>query len=235
MRKHRASKRAKSSERAWIKWLRLAGLMVLSWYVCCGLVLVLLRFAAPITTTVHIQRRVESWFGKGKYQKRSEFVALHRIAPDLRHAVIAAEDGRFYDHQGVDFEEMKKVYEDSVERGKRLRGGSTISQQLVKNLFLTTHRSPVRKALEYALVPLAELILPKERILELYLNIIEWGPGVYGAQAAAKYHYGASAARLSREQAARLAAVIPDPLRRRPSRMNEYSAEIQRRMARMGW
>src|SRR6202011_2230053 len=111
------------------------------------------------------------------------------------------------------------------------RGGSTITQQLVKNLFFTTSRSVVRKAVEFTLAPAAEWVLPKKRILELYLNEIEWGPGIYGAEAAAQTWYGIPAARVNREQAARLAAVIPSPLRRKPERMNQYSGEILRRMA----
>ncbi len=216
----------------WLKWGCAAAAGV---YACFGLALLFLRVVDPPVTMVHVQRRVESWFEKGSYQKEYEFVPLRRIAPDLQHAVIAAEDGRFYQHHGVDFDEMKKVYDEHTEKGKRLRGGSTITQQLVKNLFFTTHRSSLRKIPEYALTPLAELVLGKQRILELYLNVIEWGPGVYGAEAAAQHHYKTSAAKVSREQAARLAAVIPDPRRRKPGRMNDYSAEIQDRMARMGW
>jgi monofunctional glycosyltransferase len=105
----------------------------------------------------------------------------------------------------------------------------------VKNLFLTTNRSLVRKGVEFTLAPVAELILPKRRILELYLNVVEWGPGIYGAEAAARAWYGISAARLNREQASRLAALLPSPLRRKPARMNWYSGEIQRRMAQSGW
>ena len=122
-----------------------------------------------------------------------------------------------------------------MERVRLGRGGSTISQQLVKNLFLTTHRSLVRKALEFTLVPLAEIILPKERILELYLNVIEWGPGVYGAEAASQHHYGVSVTQVNRQQAARLAACIPSPLTREPNRVNRYSREILSRMTSRGW
>ncbi|MBI3281121.1 MAG: transglycosylase domain-containing protein, partial [Acidobacteria bacterium] len=101
--------------------------------------------------------------------------------------------------------------------------------------FLTAHRSPVRKALEYPLVPMVELILPKQRILELYLNVVEWGPGVFGAEAASRYHYRIPAEQVGREQAARLAAVLPSPARRRPERMHRYAAEVLRRMAQAGW
>jgi monofunctional biosynthetic peptidoglycan transglycosylase len=102
-------------------------------------------------------------------------------------------------------------------------------------LFLSTSRSFVRKGFEYTLVPLAEGILGKRRILEIYLNVVEWGPGVYGAEAAAEYHYGISSALVNRDQGARLAAVLPSPLRRKPARMNEYSTRILERMNKMGW
>ncbi len=193
-----------------------------------------LRWINPPTTSVQVQRRLESIFRHRKYKKRYTFVRLDHISIELQHAVIAAEDSRFYHHHGVDWEEMQKVVEDKLERG-RLRGGSTISQQLVKNLFLTTSRSVVRKVVEFTVVYLEELILPKKRILELYLNVIEWGPGIYGAEAASRRHYGIPAARLNREQAARLAACIPAPLTRTPDRMDDYSTEILARMQRMGW
>jgi monofunctional biosynthetic peptidoglycan transglycosylase len=145
------------------------------------------------------------------------------MAPELPHAVVAAEDSRFFQHHGFDWVEIEKALDEEDERG-RLRGASTITQQLVKNLFFTTWRSAIRKGLETTATPLAEAILPKKRILELYLNVIEWGPGVYGAEAAAQYHYAVPAARVSREQAARLAAILPSPLKRKPARMDRYSA-----------
>ena len=149
--------------------------------------------------------------------------------------VPAAEDGRFRQHHGFDWIEMQKVLEDDIKRQKVGRGGSTITQQLVKNLFLTTERSFIRKGAEFALVPLVEAFLTKDRILELYLNVIEWGPGIYGAEAASQHYYHLPASSLSREQAARLAAIIPAPLKRKPERMNEYSAEILDRMEQTGW
>ncbi len=106
---------------------------------------------------------------------------------------------------------------------------------MVKNLFLTTERSLVRKGVEFTLVPMVEALLTKDRILELYLNVIEWGPGIYGAQAASEYYYHVPASELNREQAARLAAIIPSPLKRKPAQMNEYSREILDRMAKTGW
>src|ERR1051325_155384 len=166
---------------------------------------------------------------------RYPFVPLTRISPDLQHSVIAAEDGRFYQHHGIDWKEVQKVVDQYLDEGKIGRGGATITQQLVKNLFFTTSRSFLRKAVEFTLAPVAERVLPKRRILELYLNVIEWGPGVYGAEAAARAWYAVPAARLDREQAARLAALIPSPLRRKPAAMTWYSTEIARRMSQSGW
>jgi monofunctional biosynthetic peptidoglycan transglycosylase len=197
--------------------------------------LVGLRYVNPPTTGVQIQRRVESLFSRGRYQKRVRFVPLERISVELQHAVISAEDGNYYRHRGIDWQAVQKVAQQSTERGEITRGASTITQQLVKNLFFTTHRNPVRKAFEYTLAPMADLILGKRRELELYLNVVEWGPGVWGAEAAAQYHYHTTAAKLDRDQAARLAACLPSPRRRKPSFMNDYSAAIQERMRQVGW
>jgi monofunctional biosynthetic peptidoglycan transglycosylase len=119
--------------------------------------------------------------------------------------------------------------------GGRVRGGSTITQQLVKNLFFGTGRSVLRKGAEVTLVPVAELVLGKRRILELYLNEVEWGPGVYGAESACEYHYRISARSINRQQSAQLAAILPLPLKRRPDRMIHYSEVILERMRQMGW
>lgn len=219
----------------WRRALQWTLFVFLAWTAACLSSLVLMKWITPPVTMVQAQRRVESWFAKGKYQKRHATVPLRKISPHLQHAVIAAEDGRFYQHHGIDFDELGKIYEDVVEDGERLRGGSTITQQLVKNLFFTTHGNPLRKVAEFGLAPAADRILGKQRVLELYLNVIEWGPGVYGAEAAARFHYRASAAALGRDQSARLAAVIPSPRRRRPARMDKYAAIIDRRMASMGW
>lgn len=214
--------------------LRWALYCLLAFYGVCTLSLLYVKFFTPLTTTVHIQRRVESFFTPGRYTKHYTFVPLSAISNHLEHAVIAAEDGRFFQHGGIDWRELEKVLQKDWQRG-RLRGASTITQQLVKNLFLTTYQSIVRKGLELPLVFLAELLLSKERILELYLNVIEWGSGVYGAEAASQYYYGLSAAELSRLQAARLAACIPSPRTRTPQEMDGYSAEILDRMSQTGW
>ena len=212
-----------------------AVLFVIGLHVLWGMALLSLRYVDPSTTGVQMQRRIESFFATGTYKKRYTFVPLRHISPQLQHAVIAAEDGNFYKHYGIDWGQVRQVIEDSADAGEITRGASTIPQQLVKNLFFTTHRNPVRKAFEYTLAPMAVMILGRNRVLELYLNVIEWGPGVFGAQAAAEYHYHGSAATLNREQSARLAAILPSPRRRKPERMTQYSAIIQERMRLLGW
>jgi len=210
-------------------------LLVAGLYALCGVGILFLRWVDPWTTTVQIERRVQALRAHRSYKKHYEFVRLASISPNLQHAVVAAEDGRFRQHHGFDWIEMQKVLEDDLKRHRLGRGGSTITQQLVKNLFLTTERSFVRKGAEFALVPMLEALLPKDRILELYLNVIEWGRGIYGAEAASEYYYHLHASELSREQAARLAAIIPAPLKRKPAQMNEYSTEILDRMEKTGW
>ena len=207
--------------------------MLVGWSLL-ALSLVCVRWIKPPFTAVHIERRVQSWIHRKPYHKRYTFVRLDRISPDFQHAVIAAEDGRFYGHHGFDWHEMQTAVEANLEKG-RGRGASTITQQLVKNLFFGTGRSFLRKGAEFTLVPVAELVLGKRRILELYLNVVEWGPGVYGAEAASRYHYRISANRVDREQGARLAAILPAPLRWRPEHMSDYSAIILERMRQMGW
>ena len=207
--------------------------MVLLWSLA-ALLLVAARWIDPPTTAVHIQRRLQAWIHHTPYQERYKFVPLSQISPDLQHAVIAAEDARFYQHHGFDWHAIELAAEDDMEGG-RMRGGSTITQQLVKNLFFGTGRSFLRKGAEFTLVPVAEFVLGKQRILELYLNVVEWGPGIYGAESACRYYYKTSARNIGRQQSARLAAILPAPLKRRPERMNSYSAVILRRMRQVGW
>jgi monofunctional biosynthetic peptidoglycan transglycosylase len=215
--------------------LKLAMALVAGLYLFWILSLVALRFVDPTTTGVQIQRRLEAKLSGHPYRKRYKFVSLDRISPDLQHAVIAAEDGNFYRHHGIDWEQVALVAKQSRETGTISRGASTITQQLVKNLFFTTHRNPVRKVFEYTLAPLADWILGKRRVLELYLNVIEWGPGVYGAAAATDYWYHTTPARLDRDESARLAACVPLPLHRKPVWMDQYSADIEERMRLVGW
>ncbi|HTS13815.1 MAG TPA: monofunctional biosynthetic peptidoglycan transglycosylase [Candidatus Limnocylindrales bacterium] len=213
------------------RWLLIGVAVLWSFAV---LTLVAARWINPPTTAVHMERRLQAWIHNKPYHERYEFVPLSQISLDLQHAVIAAEDARFYQHHGFDWHAMEIAAEDDMEGG-RLRGGSTLTQQLVKNLFFGTGRSILRKGAEFTLVPVAELVLGKKRILELYLNVVEWGPGVYGAESACRYYYRTSARNIDREQSARLAAVLPLPLKRRPEYMNRYSGLIEERMRQMGW
>jgi monofunctional glycosyltransferase len=196
--------------------------------------LVAFRWIDPPTTAVQIERRVQAWIHHTLYRKRYKFIPLREISPDMQHAVIAAEDARFYQHHGFDWKQIQIAAKEDLE-GERTRGASTLTQQLVKNLLFGTTRSILRKGAETTLVPVAELVLGKQRILELYLNVVEWGPGVYGAEAACQYYYKTSARKIGREQAARLAAILPAPLKRRPERMNHYTPIILNRMRQMGW
>ncbi len=199
-----------------------------------ALTLLAARWIDPPTTAVHIQRRLQAFIHGKPYHEHYEFVPLSRISPDLQHAVIAAEDARFYQHHGFDWHAIEIAAQDDMEGG-RIRGGSTITQQLVKNLFFGTGRSFLRKGAEFTLVPVAELFLGKQRILELYLNVVEWGPGVYGADSACHYYYKTTARNIGRQLSAQLAAILPLPLKRRPERMTHYSAIILERMRQMGW
>lgn len=196
--------------------------------------LLLLRRVNPHTTAVQAERRIESLIHRRAYHKVYAFVPIEQISPALQHAVVAAEDARFFQHHGFDWKQVETAVEDDLERGKN-RGASTITQQLVKNLFLSTSRSFIRKGIEFTIVPIAELVLPKQRILELYLNEIEWGPGVYGAEASSQRYFHVPARRITREQAVELASILPAPLRRKPGRLTEYDRIISERMAQMGW
>jgi monofunctional biosynthetic peptidoglycan transglycosylase len=149
-------------------------------------------------------------------------VAYERIAPSLKRAVIVSEDAAFFSHEGVDFDELEKSFEDSWSKGKRLRGGSTITQQLAKNLYLSPSRNPVRKIEELMIARRLEAELSKRRILELYLNVIEWGDGIWGAEAAARSYFQKPASALEADESALLAASIINPRRYSPARPSKY-------------
>jgi monofunctional biosynthetic peptidoglycan transglycosylase len=214
-----------------IRWLVIG--VVIPWSLA-ALILVAARWIDPPTTAVHIQRRLQAWSHGTPYRERYHFIPLSQISSDLQHAVIAAEDARFYQHHGFDWHEVQIAAQEDLE-GDRTRGASTITQQLVKNLFFGTGRSVLRKGAEVTLVPVAEFVLGKQRILEIYLNVVEWGPGIYGAEAACRYYDETAARNVGRQLAARLAAILPAPLKRRPERMNRYSVIILERMGQLGW
>ncbi|KAB2926321.1 MAG: monofunctional biosynthetic peptidoglycan transglycosylase [Bacteroidetes bacterium] len=190
--------------------------------------------------TAMMEQRIEEAEEAGKpFAIAQQWVPLSRISRHLVNAVIVSEDGTFYEHEGVDWYELEESIRKNLAKGKAARGGSTISQQLAKNLFLSTSKDPVRKFKELVITLRMERTLSKRRILELYLNLIEWGDGVFGAEAAAKRYFGKSAANLTREEAARMAAVIPSPRRHRPDAASRYvlrrTSVILERMSARGY
>ena len=205
------------TRRSILQRLRRVLLVALVALVVGPFVLVLpLNLVQPVTTTIILSRAGERLFGgKRPIYPRRDVVSRDAISANLRRAVLASEDDRFYLHRGFDFEEIGNAL-DRARSGGRLRGASTITQQVAKNIFLWEGRSYVRKGLEAWFTVVVELCLPKDRILDLYLNLAEWGDGVFGAEMAARTHFGKSAARLSRDEAARLAAILPAPQRWSP-------------------
>jgi monofunctional biosynthetic peptidoglycan transglycosylase len=198
--------------------LRFAGLLValaalafVLLHVYYGAMIWWWRDHAPRETAFMAQRMDEPRAKQPKAVLHYQFVPYARIAPSLKRAMIAAEDARFVDHEGFDWEGIQYALEKNEKRGRIVAGGSTITQQLAKNLFLSPSRSYWRKGEEAIITVMLEAMLDKRRIFELYLNVIEWGNGVFGAEAAARRYFGVSAVQLSAEQAARLAAMAPNP------------------------
>ncbi len=163
-------------------------------------------------TTAFMQARVKELSAKGgKPQLRHVWVPYERISPHMKRAIVVAEDARFVDHEGFDWDAIEKAREKNRRRGRVVAGGSTISQQLAKNLFLSAQRTPWRKGQEAIITVMIEQLMDKRRILEIYLNVIEWGDGIFGVEAAARHYFGTSAGALGPEAAARLAAMVPNP------------------------
>lgn len=182
-------------------------------FVAFSFVLVLvLRFVPLPISAMMIERQVDAWFGGEHYRLRHDWVSLDEIAPVMGAAVIAAEDQGFAEHFGFDWKAIEKAMSHN-ERSKRVRGASTLTQQTAKNVFLWPQRSWIRKGLEAGYTVLIETIWGKRRVMEVYLNVAEMGPGVYGAEAGARHWFGVSAADLTPQQAARLAAILPSPRR----------------------
>jgi monofunctional biosynthetic peptidoglycan transglycosylase len=186
--------------------------------------------------TAFMQLRAAQAEAEGRKVRRAyHWVPYRRISPHLKRAVLVAEDSAFWDHEGIDVEQIKASLEAALEKGDLPRGASTITQQLAKNLYLSPSRDPLRKLKELIITRRLEAALPKARILELYLNIVEWGDGVWGAEAAARHYFGVSAASLTRHQAALLAGALINPVRYSPARP---AARLLRRqqiiLARMG-
>ena len=219
--------------------LRWAALLILAAALLPALAVGALRFINPWTSAFMVQARVASWFDdqKGTLAIRYQWRDYAQISRQLPLAVVASEDQLFPVHNGFDFKQIQKAMDDAG-RGRRSRGTSTITQQVAKNLFLWSGRSWVRKGFEAWYTVLIELMWPKQRILEVYVNIAEFGRGIYGAEAAAQAFFGKPAAKLSRSEAARLAAVLPSPRRMNAGRPSTYvwrrQSQIERQMAALG-
>jgi monofunctional glycosyltransferase len=207
-----------------LRWLLTA---LLVWLVITGLPVLLMRWLHPTTSAFMLQAQLAAWrSGQRGYHIQYEWASLEQISPHAALAVIASEDQQFPFHAGFDFNSIREAVRAS-EHGKRLRGASTISQQVAKNLFLWNGYSFVRKVLEAWFTVLIETLWPKERILEVYLNIAQFGDGIYGVQAAAHHFFHKSARSLSSVEAAQLAAVLPNPLLMHADRPSKYL--LQRR------
>ncbi|WP_425929554.1 monofunctional biosynthetic peptidoglycan transglycosylase [Pseudomonas sp. NyZ201] len=208
------------------------------WFAAGSVVLVLVfRVVPPPGTALMVERKIESWIDGEPIDLQRDWEPWDRISDDLKVAVIAGEDQKFASHHGFDFTAIQAALAHN-ERGGAIRGASTLSQQVAKNQFLWSGRSWLRKGLEVWFTALIELFWSKERILEVYLNSAEWDEGVFGAQAAARHHFGVDASRLSRQQASLLAAVLPNPRNWSASHPSTYVARragwIRQQMSQLG-
>jgi monofunctional biosynthetic peptidoglycan transglycosylase len=165
----------------------------------------------PVTTAFMEQRLAEMRAKNPSARLAQAWIPYDRISPALKRAIVVAEDSKFVDHEGFDWEAIDKARDKNRRKGKVVAGGSTISQQLAKNLFLSGERTPWRKGQEALITVMIEHVMDKRRLLEIYLNVIEWGDGVFGAEAAARHYFGVAAAALGPEPSARLAAIVPNP------------------------
>lgn len=219
-----------SKRRRWVRWIFYAVALLLAW----PLVLTLVYTVVPPPVSNLMLLRALSGNGIDR-----QWVSLDQISPHLPRAVISSEDARFCQHWGVDWTEFQGVIEDAFDDDEGpVRGASTISMQTAKNMFLWDGRFAIRKVIELPLALYMDLVWSKRRMIEIYLNIVEWAPGVYGAEAAARHHFKKSAKNLTRREAALLAAVLPNPIKRqagKPSkRVKSIANRILVRMAGMG-
>ena len=230
-----SAKARKAGGRRWLKWLVLGPVLLVllvqlyffvqvCWYA---------RFNPGMTSMMSLQlSALRATNPKAALEQR--WVPYERISPNLKRAVIASEDANFSEHDGVDWVALQKAYEKNTKKHKVVGGGSTITQQLAKNLFLSGSRNYLRKGQEMAIAFMLETVMSKERILELYLNVVEFGRGVFGAEAAARHYFGTAAANLNAGQGAKLAVMLPNPRYYDRHRETSYLARrtgvIQRRM-----
>ena len=225
----RRKARARAASGGWVR--RIVVILVCLGLLPIGLtILYMVPFIHPVSTLM--LKDLATFSG---YDRR--WVSIDEVAPVLSHSVIMSEDGQFCSHRGIDWNELRVVIDDAI-AGEASRGASTIPMQTVKNLFLWQGRPVIRKALEIPLAIYLDGVLSKKRIMEIYLNIVEWGPGIYGIEAAAQHHFGVSASQLSSRQAALLTVSLPNPITRNPARpgpgLKRLANLIQRRAARAG-
>jgi monofunctional biosynthetic peptidoglycan transglycosylase len=193
--------------------------LVVGFFACSILLVCIYKFVSPPVTPLMVMRLAQGKATGIDYKWRS----FDNISPNLFRAVIGSEDAKFFHHDGVDWKAIRNAqHYNEVKDGKKVRGGSTISQQTAKNVFLTPHRSYIRKGLELYFTYLIEYIWGKKRILEVYANVVEWAPGVYGAEAAAEHHFQRHASELTARQAAQMAVVLPNPIRWSASNPTPY-------------
>lgn len=222
----------------WRRLMRVVWIVVLCMAALPLLMLVAYKWVNPPLTPLMVQRFFQQMGEKGrKVNFECDYVSIEDISPNLVTAVISSEDGRFMRHKGFDVPQLKQSYREN-KRGRRVRGGSTISMQTAKNAFLPHKRSYMRKALEAGFTIGIEKLWGKERIMEAYLNIIEFGDGIYGCEAASQHYFGHSAKTLSKHEAAQLAVTLPSPLKRNPGHKTPYfkkqTSVVEGRMARYG-
>lgn len=207
-------------------------LRLVMWFVVISVFLVVLFRFLPVPFTPLMLSRCIEYSGDESVDMSHDWVSLDEISPNLQKAVIASEDDTFLTHSGFNFDAMQKAYKGN-QKGKRIKGGSTISQQTAKNIFLWQGRSYVRKAFEAYFTVLIELLWSKERIMEVYLNSIEMGKGVFGAQAAAQHWYKKDASALTKRQAAGIAAILPNPIKYRATKSSSYINRKQRKIVKL--
>lgn len=205
----------------WKRMMRLLRNIILAFFVVSVLWVILARFVPVFVTPLMIIRSVEALVEGKRPVNKKEWVPISEISPNMIQAVVASEDNGFTAHSGFSFKDMEKAWK-SNRKGKRIKGGSTISQQTAKNVFLWNKRSYIRKGLEAYFTVLIEFFWPKKRIMEVYLNVIETGNGIYGVQAAAEEYFGKDAATLNRSQAAAIAVCLPNPRRFNPAKPSPY-------------
>jgi monofunctional biosynthetic peptidoglycan transglycosylase len=226
------------TRRSWWRWLAVAGAVVFALVAYTYLTLPDVRplaTANPKTTAFMELREQESDRAGKPYRFDQRWVPYSRISPNLKRAVLAAEDSAFWQHEGIDVEQIRLAVQQAIDKGIVPRGASTLTQQLAKNLYLSPSRDPLRKLRELIITRRLEAALSKQRIFEIYLNVVEWGDGVWGAEAAARHYFGVSAAALSRPQAALLAGALINPRRYNPGRPPTRLLRRQRIiLARMG-